>query len=308
VPSVRATVRYDPAMLEFPPIREVWDFTQPAESQRRFADLASRAEQAGLSSIALEYRTQVARALGLQERFDEAHAALDSVEDLLDDQDPVPGLRLLLERGRVLNSSGDPQRARPLFEAAWDLGRSVPHPDLAVDAAHMVAIVAAPEEKRRWNDLAVAYAEESGDPDAARWLGSLYNNMGWDAHDAGDYAEALRLHELCWEWHRERSTGSGERIAKWSVGKQLRFLGRLDEAAALQRELLDEYLEDEPGGEGFVHEELAEVLLASGREEQAAGHFGRAHELLRDVGWVEAERLSRMQRLAGHPAPPQPDG
>jgi tetratricopeptide (TPR) repeat protein len=227
------------------------------------------------------------------------------VEARLEQQDHVPRLRLLLERGRVLNSSGDPRQARPLFEEAWDLGRAIPHPDLAVDAAHMIAIVASPEEKQHWNEQALAHAESSGDPDAAEWLGSLYSNMGWDAHDAGDHAEALRLHELCWEWHRARSTGWGERVAKWSVAKQLRFLGRMDEAAALQHELLQEYLRDEPGGEGFVHEELAELLLASGRREEAAGHFGHAHELLQGVDWVEPERLSRMRRLAGPATTPQ---
>jgi tetratricopeptide (TPR) repeat protein len=291
-------------MSEPPRIRDVWDFQNPAESQGRFADLASRAEEAGLRSPALEYRTQEARALGLQGRFDEAHTVLDSVEAVLGEHDHVPGLRVLLERGRVLNSSGDPVRARLLFEEAWELGRAIPHPDLAVDAAHMVAIVASPEEKRHWNELAVACAEESGDPDAAEWLGSLYNNMGWDAHDAGDYAEALRLHRLCWEWHRDRSTGWGERVAKWSVAKQLRFLGRLEEATTLQRGLLDEYTRDEPGGEGFVHEELAELLLVSGRREEAAGHFKQAFELLCDIEWVEAERLARMERLAGPSAPP----
>jgi hypothetical protein len=79
----------------------------------------------------------------------------------------------------------------------------------------------------------------------------------------------------------------------------------MDEAAALQHELLEEYLRDEPGGEGFVHEELAELLLASGRREEAAGHFGHAHELLQGVDWVEPERLSRMRRLAGPATTPQ---
>ena len=31
-------------------------------------------------------------------------------------------LRYLLERGRVLNSSGKPDEARPLFLQAWELG------------------------------------------------------------------------------------------------------------------------------------------------------------------------------------------
>jgi tetratricopeptide (TPR) repeat protein len=152
-----------------------------------------------------------------------------------------------------------------LFEEAWDLGRRLPNHDLAVDAAHMLAIVAPPEQKLSWNERAVEYAERWGDADAARWLGSLYNNMGWDAHDAGDYQEALRLHEKCWAWHREHRRGQYERVAKWSVAKQLRFLDRNEEALAMQQELLEEYARDEPGGEGFVHEEIAELLQRLGR-------------------------------------------
>ncbi len=121
--------------------------------------------------------------------------------------------------------------------------------------------------------------------------------MGWDAHDTGDYEEALHLHEKCWAWHRERNTGWGERVAKWSVAKQLRFLGRLEEALGVQEELLTEYLTDEPGGEGFVHEELAELLLTLGDADAARPHFARAHEMLAEYDWVEPDRLQRLADL-----------
>jgi tetratricopeptide (TPR) repeat protein len=252
-------------MVELPEIREVWDFEHPAESQIRFEELIPLAEAASDHGYLLELQTQIARALGLQGRFEEAHARLDLVEAALDAEDAVARLRLLLERGRVFNSSGSPERALPLFEEAWDLGRQMPNHDLAVDAAHMVAIVAPPEQKRSWNERAVEYAERSGDGDAARWLGSLFNNMGWDAHDAGDYQEALRLHEKCWAWHQVYRPGQYERVAKWSVAKQLRFLNRNEEALAMQQELLEEYARDEPGGEGLVHEEIGELLQRLGR-------------------------------------------
>jgi tetratricopeptide (TPR) repeat protein len=283
-------------MSNLPSMRDIWDFNDPGGSEQRFRALIEDPELD--PDERLQLRTQVARALGLQERFDEANAVLDDVEAALGADTQVARLRLLLERGRVLNSSGAPTEARPLFEAAWDLGRSIPHHDLAVDAAHMAAIVAEGEEARRWNEKAVEYAEESDDPDAERWLGSLYNNMGWDAHEAGDYQGALRLHQLCWEWHRTRNTGWGERVAKWSVAKQLRFLGQTSEALDMQRELLHAYQADEPGGEGFVHEEIAELLLASGDLAAARPHFGAAHEMLAGYDWVEADRLDRMRELA----------
>jgi tetratricopeptide (TPR) repeat protein len=280
-------------------IRDMWDFGDPERSESRFREATDAAAPG--SQRHLELRTQVARALGLQGRFAEAHAELDAVQASLSGSTPVAGLRVLLERGRVLNSAGDPQLARPLFEQAWEEGREVPQHDLAVDAAHMVAIVASGEDTAVWNRRALEYAETCGDPEAERWLGSLYNNMGWDAHERGDYAGALRFHERCWAWHRERHTGSGERIAKWSVAKQLRFLGRTSEALEMCEELLAEYLVAEPGGEGFVHEEMAELLLAAGDEGAARPHFRRAHELLFDVDWIEPDRIERIERLAAGP-------
>jgi tetratricopeptide (TPR) repeat protein len=280
-------------------IRRLWDYQDPAGSERRFRHALMQADPT--SEWGLELRTQVARALGLQRRFAEAHAELDGVDAELSDEMPVARLRSLLERGRVVNSSGQPEAARPFFERAWDLGREIPRHDLAVDAAHMVAITAPAGERQTWNERALAYAESCGDPEAERWLGSLYNNMGWDAHDRGDYAEALFLHERCWGWHRERHTGWGERVAKWSVGKQLRFLGRGAEALEIQDELLTEYLADEPGGEGFVHEEIAELLLADGKPDAARPHFRRAHELLAGEDWIEPDRIERLARLGSAP-------
>lgn len=277
-------------------IRELWDFQNPAESERRFRVVAT-AEDVG-EERRLELQTQVARALGLQGRFEEGHAILNEVEASLDETKPLARVRLLLERGRLFNSAGNPERSLSLFEEAWDLGRSIPAHDLAVDAAHMLGIAAPPAERRAWNEAALTHAETCGDAEAGRWLGPLYNNMGWDAHGAGDYDEALRLHEKCWDWHRRRKTGSGERIAKWSVAKQLRFLGRLDEAIAMQEELLDEYGVEEPDGDGFVHEEMGELLLELGKPEEARPHFARAHAQLSGLGWVEPERLERMHLLA----------
>jgi tetratricopeptide (TPR) repeat protein len=277
-------------------IRELWDFQGPAESERRFRDAI--AVETAQKERRLELQTQVARALGLQERFDEGHAVLDEVEASLGETTPLARVRYLLERGRLFNSAGSPKRSLPFFEEVWKLGRSIAAHDLAVDAAHMLGIAAPPEERRAWNEAALTHAETSGDEEAGRWLGPLYNNMGWNAHDRGDYAEALSLHQKCWEWHRRRSTGRGERIARWSVAKQLRLLGRLDEAIAMHEELLEEYRLEEPDGDGFVHEEMGELLLETGKLEEARPHFARALAQLSGLGWVEPERLERLHLLA----------
>lgn len=279
-------------MLDPEELRKLWDFGDPAASEARFRE--SRANRDGEDGYELD--TQIARALGLQGRLSEARELLSGIEASI--ETPPARVRWLLEMGRVLNSSGDPAAARPFFESAWDLAQESGLDALAVDAAHMVAIAAPPEERRAWNEAGMRLAESSDDPEAARWVGSLSNNMGWDAHDEGEYAEALRLHERALAWQNRHGNPTGVRIATWSVAKQLRFLGRLEDGLELQGRLLAEYEADEPGGEGFVREELGELLLALGRASEAAPHFAEAHRLLSEVGWVERERLQRLRRLS----------
>jgi len=284
-------------MSDLPDFRKLWNFQEPEATEQKFREILPQAESSADLNYLLELKTQIGRTLGLQKKFDEAHALLDEVASALDESTQVARLRYLLERGRAFNSGGSPDKAQKLFEEAWEYGTALPHPSLAVDAAHMLAIVVPPDEKDAWHDQAMRYAEESGDAGAARWLGTLYNNMGWSAHEAGDFDRALELHNKCWDWHKERNTGRGERIAKWSVAKQLRFLGRGDEALPMQHELLAEYADQEPGGEGFVHEEIGELLHAAGDDDGARPHFAKAHAMLQKYDWVEKDRLERLEQL-----------
>jgi tetratricopeptide (TPR) repeat protein len=278
----------DPAL---PSIRETWDFGDPASSEVRFRELAVRADAAGDASYALEARTQVARALGLQRRFDEGHAELDAAGPA---DTGAAGVRVLLERGRLINSSGDPAGARPSFEAAWELARAVQNDDLAVDAAHMVAIVTTGAERRAWNERAIDLAEGSRDPDARRWRASLLNNQGWDAYDDGDYERALALFERALEARLEMGAGEKSvRTARWCVAKGLRAVGRVEEALTAQRELAAGDDDD-----GYVSEELGECLLALGRPDEARPHFAAAYRLLAADDWFADAQPDRLARLA----------
>jgi hypothetical protein len=79
-------------------------------------------------------------------------------------------------------------------------------------------------------------------------------------------------------------------------------LGRLAEALALQREVLEHgtALGDE---DGFVSEEIGECLLALGQQDEARPHFARAYDLLSRDAWLvatDAPRLERLHALAAH--------
>ena len=107
-------------------------------------------------------------------------------------------------------------------------------------------------------------ARSSPDPAAQRWVASVANNMAWAKHDAGAYEEALELFSLALV-ERERQDDPGRtRIARWSVARCLRSLGRTEDALAEQQSLSAE-LEALGETDEYVTEEIAECLRALGR-------------------------------------------
>jgi tetratricopeptide (TPR) repeat protein len=284
-------------------IATTWNFADPRASEARFSELAERLLASGDPAGSWQALTQVARARGLDRRFSEGHQALDSFAALLKEAPPAVRVRVLLERGRLYNSSGEPERARPLFEQAWELGKAAGLDALAVDAAHMVALtyLSSPEQAIKWNDIALAYARASAQPRARLWLGSLLNNQGWSYFDRGDYARALALFEEAYE-ERVQRDGSGARspatrIAAWAVARVLRAMGQLEQALARQTELEREW--QAAGSEsGFVLEEIGECQLALGAPQRAAPYFSRAHALLSQDAQFAANNVARLQRLA----------
>jgi tetratricopeptide (TPR) repeat protein len=277
----------------------LWNFADPAESERRFAALLARVEDD--AEAAAVVRTQIARAQGLQRRFADGHATLDEVERSPAALGARVAVRLALERGRLFNSAGEAGRARPLFAAAYDRACAAGEDALAVDAAHMLAIVETdPVLQETWNLRALETAERSGDPLARRWRASLLNNMGWTHHGEGRFVEALDLFERGLAARRELGEEGSIRVARWCVARTLRSLGRLAEALAAQQALEAECAAAGTP-DGFVFEEIAECLLALGREEEARPWFARAHaELARDTWFAEAEpaRLARLGQRA----------
>jgi tetratricopeptide (TPR) repeat protein len=271
-------------------IDELWDFDDPVASESRFRVAAGDASTDRPRDILM---TQVARALGLQGRHAEGMAILDATAT---DGDLEVEVRTRLERGRLLNTRGDRDEARPEFDAAFEGATSAGLENLAVDALHMLAIVAPENEQLALNERAIALANAAIDPRARRWLASLYNNTAWTHFDAGNLDEALRLFELALEErlvvNKSRETG----IARWAVARTLRAQGRTDEALAAQRDLKRFNAEagiDDP----YVEEELGECLLALRRLDEARPHFAKAAEGISADPWMLANEPARIARL-----------
>lgn len=295
---------------ERPDFDLLWDYDHPDSTESAFRALLPSAEQSGDRDYHAQLLTQIARAEGLQMKFDAATATLDRAEALLTPELRVARVRLLLERGRVLNSSKRPDESKPHFRAAWDLAREAGADGYAVDAAHMLGIVESGESSLAWNRTAIDAAERSSDPKARKWLGSLYNNLGWAHHGRGDFDAALDLFQKAFREREAAGRPGPIRIARWCVARTLRSLKRYEASLAAQRALL---AENEAAGtpDGFVHEELGECLEALGRSAEATPHFAAAYDLLSKDPWLardEPERLERLRRLGGGEAPDGADG
>jgi len=274
---------------------KLWDYSAPEKSESFFWD---HLEESGERepSYRLEVLTQIARAQGLQGKFEAARTLLEKIASAPDGQQTkLVRVRLLLEKGRVLNSSGKPLDSLPIFQQAYDLALESGLDRYAADAAHMLGIASPTKESKvRWSLEGVRVASSSSDPDTRKWLGPLYNNLGWTYHDAQDFEPALTSFCHALEEYTVQGKAESIRIARWSVARCLRSLGRLDEAIAYQESL---WYELQKAGEedGFVHEELAELYLKHDGLRKARPHASQAYQLLRQKSWVEEKRLEREQ-------------
>jgi len=282
-----------------PPLDDLWDYDDPAASEARFRGAIETAEADGDPPAADEARTQLARSLGLQGRFEAGHALLDEVDADHPAEDRIR-VRARLERGRLWRSSGDKAASVAPFDGAWELARSLGEDGLAVDAAHMLALVDAPPDEATWHTRALELADSSPDPAARKWRGSLWNNIGWARFDANDLDGALTAFETALAARREQGQHKETRIAEWCVARCIRALGRPAEALAIQRRLTAEAAADGEPESGFRTEEIGEALLDLGRSQEARPYLARAAELLRADAWLaehEPDRIARLERL-----------
>ena len=279
-------------------IDSFWEYSDPALSEQRF--------RAALNSTRgddhLELLTQIARTYGLRERFDEAHELLNEVAGQLAFAGPRPNVRYLLERGRTFNSSGAAEKARLLFMNAWEQALAAHLDGLAVDAAHMLAITySGSSDAVLWNQRGLQLARQSEDPKARSLIPAILNNTAWDLHSLERFDEALVLFlDAQTEW-TARGMPIQIQIARWSVARCLRSLGRFKDALTIQQTLETEH-KLAGSVDGYVYEEIAENLIALGKPDEARPYFSKAvAELSKDEWFVknEAVRLAYLNAHAG---------
>ncbi|MCW3124727.1 MAG: hypothetical protein JWO03_385 [Bacteroidetes bacterium] len=281
-------------MEQLPPFDKLWDYSDPAATEQKFREIMDTNDTRTDMSYHLQLLTQIARTYSLRRLFTESQNILDEIKPALDEKNGLEHLRFHLEQGRIYNSSGDKESARKEFEKALAMSDEVGHDFHTVDTMHMLAIVSKPNEAIEWNKKAMQKAESSSQERAKNWLGSLYNNLGWDYFAKKDFKTALDILKKGWDWQVAMGREAQAAIAKWAVARTLRAMGKVDEALKMQRELEAE----NKGKDGFVFEEIAECLYELKKKEEAKPYFAKAYETLKDDPYTETERLKRMQELS----------
>lgn len=256
-------------------------------------------------SIYLQILSQIALAQAMQKKFDAAHKTLNTAEGLLKPEDHLAKVRILLERGRVYMQSGDNEVARPFFLKSYELSKANNFDYHTANAAHMIAIIAStPEEKIKWNKLAIELVENSPSVRAQAWQGSLYNNLGQAYLEAKLYPQALDILKKAQKFREKEGYGPNIRVAKWAVARALRLLNQNEEALNMLLPLIKEYdamteagnfdipQEILPSIRGLVYEELAEIYAA-----KAAAFAKLAYDDLSQDEWFKKLETNRLERL-----------
>ena len=277
---------------------KLWNYGKPIETERKFREILPLAETANDPSYLAQLLTQIARTQSLQGKFDEAHAILDRVENMLTPDLKLARVRYLLERGRTFNSSNHQDQAIPLFEEANSIAFSINEMDLAVDAIHMIAIAKAdPLDQVEWNLKGIEMAKNY--PSASAWLHGLYNNIGESYLLLKDYGNARQYFQSLAELQRQRD-GAADILTVKDIVKATRLSGNPREAIMIIEPVLKKLL-DSNDDNGWIREEMAESIFADGEIEKAKPHFLKAFELLSTDDYCiryEAEKLKHLKAMA----------
>ncbi|MDO9576389.1 MAG: tetratricopeptide repeat protein [Candidatus Cloacimonadales bacterium] len=294
----------DSGINPLPNFDAMWDYSQPDSTEMRFKEILPLITQTNEFKVDEQYKaellTQIARAQGMQGKFDEAAINLQQAENLIKENMPVAQIRYYLEKGRLLNAMGEKENAAKTFLKAYEYGLENKLDLYTIDAVHMLGIVEPPEKQIEWNLIAFYLVEKSEDPRCQSWLGALANNIGWTYFDLDDYDKALVFFQKGYDWRQTQLDEEATRIAKWSVARCLRALERYDDALQMQLELENEIMEKQLDQDGYVYEELAELYSIKNDRLKMQKYANLAYDLLSQDSWLaenQPERLERMKNL-----------
>lgn len=253
------------------------------------------------AEYSMELLTWIARAEAMQGKFVESHCSLKKVEKFLEEEKeegefrPIK-IRWLLERGRLHILQKTPSQARSLFAQAWALAFEFGDDSSAVEIAQLMSVSEPHKSQQDWITRAIGIAQDSTRRETKRWLGSLYASLGWKFYDLREYEKALEAFHEASRNFKAHGIDREAFVARWSIGKVLRTIGKTEEALAIQKELLSE-LERDGLRDGRIYEELAECLHALKRVTEAQSYFEMAYRELSSNEWMSDNQPLKLKRM-----------
>lgn len=286
---------------------DLFDAGQHADAAAAFEGVADEALAADEEILYVEACAMAARSHLAGGDVEMGHTWLVRAAAKASDSEPAGWSRYLSVRGRFEWKRGDLETATETFEDLFLFCEQNEFWERAVDASNMAAITGPPGEVFDWSERGIEIAERGG---LTRWLGPLWNNLGWNYHDEGMYDEAYGALVKAREYHYMNERELPRLIADYSVAHVMMKQGRLDEAGVEMRKVLRWATRLNDDGDpnalewmGFSRWDLGEMALASGEREEGAAMLAQALGELETAGMPNwdpnrwAEKVARCEEV-----------
>lgn len=253
----------------------------------KYEEALGRAREEFNRSVETETLAQMARVNLLLGNIDEGKEWLSRAAERANDSDPMGWSRYLGVRGRYEWKAGDLAAARKTFDEMFAYCNTNALWPRAVDAAHMIAIVAKnPEEQIEWGQRGIEVAEAGS---AEHQLGPLWNNLGSTYYDLKQFDSALSCYLKAREYHWQFSGEVEKLFADYHVGMSYRLAGNPEEAEKWLRPVLAwaERLELH-SAIGQALEDLAEIRIARGQTAEGLEMLKRARLEYKEAGFDQS--------------------
>ena len=287
----------DPAAPASPasPEDQIWATFQydfPAQTIAQFQALADEAGKRGDADAQAIYLSQMARAEGVRKNLDAADAILDRAEKLAKGDGARE--RIKLERARILRRRGRTKAAREAFVGVYDTARKLGlHPNLPIDAAHMLALMSEGNEAKQWTERGFTLAESSENPLVNRWVGVLAWNLAGSYEEQGNHAMAALYYSRSLASRVTHSNAAVLRTTEHALARQLRFLGACRETIGIETRLLSQEPEKDAAPQLY---EIAECRSSLGEKQEASAFAARALKVL-GKGDAPPEIMERLRSM-----------
>ena len=281
--SMSDSATADQKLQEADSVFQARDYSKALES---YTSVVESARKEFNRSVETEALAQCARMNLLLQNKETGRDLLSKASERADESDPMGWSRYLGVKGRFEWQDNDLTAARATFDRMYTYCTTNALWSRAVDAAHMIAIVAdTPKQQIMWNYKGIEAAEKT---DQEQWLGPLWNNLGTIYYDQGQYDSALTCFVKAREFHWRHSGEVAKLFADYHVGMTYRRMKQFDEAGKWLRPVLAwaERLGNH-SAIGQACEDLGEAYVGLGKNADGLKLLKRARDEYKLEHWDE---------------------